>query len=149
MISGMWYRTMKNTLRKSWCSQQIQTTFLFISNLIARLDFTQTHLELLFEGDRETKPVIRYYFLPYIKISPPATPREKKPREAPGHFIDYHDNYHIDEIRHKVGVRRRHVALKFQHEVLDFTHLKSASPRAVWSVLRPCRCASKAVRRPL
>ena len=70
-------------------------------NLIARLDFTQTHLELLFEGDRETKPLIRYYFLPYIKISPPATPREKKPGEAPGHFIDYHDNYHIDEIRHK------------------------------------------------
>jgi hypothetical protein len=70
-------------------------------NLIAKLDFTQTHLEIMFEGEKETKPLIHFYVLPYIKIGPPATPREKRPGEVPGHFIDYHDNYHIDEIRHK------------------------------------------------
>jgi hypothetical protein len=70
-------------------------------SLVARLDFTQSHVELSFEADPQRKPLIHYYFHPFIKVGPPATPRERKPGEVKGHYIDYHDNYHIDEIRHK------------------------------------------------
>jgi hypothetical protein len=69
--------------------------------LTAKLGFTQSHFELSFAANKDTKPLIQYYFHPFIKIGPPATPRERKPGEVPGHYIDYHDNYHIDEIRHK------------------------------------------------
>ena len=60
--------------------------------LTAKVAFDQTALELSFEGDRGSKPLINYYFLPFVKIGT----REKRPGEAQGHYIDYHDNYHID-----------------------------------------------------
>ena len=63
--------------------------------LKAKVAFEQMHLELSFEGDRASRPLFDYYFLPFIKIGT----REKRPGEAQGHYIDYHDNYHIDETR--------------------------------------------------
>jgi hypothetical protein len=61
-----------------------------------KLDFTQYELEFSFEGnDGLRKPLINYWFHPFIKIGPSI----RRPGEYPGHYIDYHDNYHI------VGVR--------------------------------------------
>lgn len=57
----------------------------------AKLGFTQNELEFSFEGDRAQKPLFCYWFLPFIKIGD----RTRKPGEYPGHYIDYHDNYHI------------------------------------------------------
>jgi hypothetical protein len=66
--------------------------------LTTRLSFTQTHLELSFEEDRNSKPLIEYYFSPFIKVGK----QEKKPGETETHYLDYHDNYHIDEIRERL-----------------------------------------------
>jgi hypothetical protein len=65
--------------------------------LIARDSFEQNNFELSFEENRDSKPLIKYWFLPFVKVGT----KEKKPGEAPGHYIDYHDNYHIDETRHR------------------------------------------------
>jgi hypothetical protein len=56
-----------------------------------KLDFTQSSGEFSFEGARQRKPLINYWFHPFIKIGHSI----RRPGEYPGHYIDYHDNYHI------------------------------------------------------
>jgi hypothetical protein len=63
----------------------------------AKLDFTQSHFELSFEGDAAKKPLIHCWYNPFVKIGE----NKRIPGKHPGHFVDYHDNYHIDEIRHR------------------------------------------------
>jgi hypothetical protein len=65
-----------------------------------RLDYTQSELEFWFEDikdedNRKTVPLIHYWFHPFIKVGD----SKRKPGEYPGHYIDYHDNYHIEAIR--------------------------------------------------
>jgi hypothetical protein len=62
-----------------------------------RFAFTQHHLVMSFDGNRKEKPLIDHFFHPFVKIGA-AT---KRPGEYQGHYIDYHDNYHIDEVRHR------------------------------------------------
>jgi hypothetical protein len=65
--------------------------------LKAKLDFTQHHLEFSFEGARQRKPLINYWFHPFVKSGPSV----RRPGEYPGHYIDYHDNYHIEGVQHR------------------------------------------------
>jgi hypothetical protein len=62
-----------------------------------KLAFTQYHLVLNFDGNRKSKPLIGYFFHPFVKVGEAV----KKPGLSQGHYIDYHDNYHIDEERHR------------------------------------------------
>jgi hypothetical protein len=67
-----------------------------------RLDFIQSELEFWFEDnkdedDRKTVPLIHYWFHPFVKVGD----TKRKPGEYPGHYIDYHDNYHIEAIRNR------------------------------------------------
>jgi hypothetical protein len=75
----------------------------------SKVDFTQHYLELSFEQNRLRRhlprwwrtrrkmPQIRYWFHPFIKVGRST----KMPGKFPGHYVDYHDNYHIDEERHR------------------------------------------------
>jgi hypothetical protein len=48
---------------------------------------------------RREKPHIHYWFHPFIKIGRST----KKPGKFRGHYVDYHDNYHIEEERHRTN----------------------------------------------
>jgi hypothetical protein len=77
----------------------------------SKLDFTQYYLELSFEQNglrrslarwrrtkvKQKKLQIRYWFHPFIKIGQST----RKPGKFRGHYVDYHDNYHIEEERHR------------------------------------------------
>jgi hypothetical protein len=60
-----------------------------------KLSFKQYHLEISLGGERTKKPIINHYFHPFFKMGD-AT---RIPGEYPGHYIDYHDNYHVDVVR--------------------------------------------------
>jgi hypothetical protein len=59
--------------------------------LEAKIDFMQNGLEFVFEGDGR-KPLFNYWHHPFVRTGTST----KKPGEHPGHYIDYHDNYHIE-----------------------------------------------------
>lgn len=65
---------------------------------INKLDFTQSELLFSFEDqkddNRDRKPLIHSWFHPFVKVGD-AT---RKPGAYPGHYIDYHDCYHIREV---------------------------------------------------
>jgi len=65
--------------------------------LRAKLNFTQYAIEISFQGDRQKKPLIHFWKNPFIQIGQST----KTPNETPGHYVDHHHNYHIDEIRHR------------------------------------------------
>jgi hypothetical protein len=61
----------------------------------AKIDFMQNGVEFVFEGDSHAKPLFNYWYRPFVKTGTST----RKPGEYPGHYIDYHDNYHIDAVR--------------------------------------------------
>jgi hypothetical protein len=75
----------------------------------SKLNFTQYYLELSFEQNRfmrylprwwkvdRKRPQFHYWFHPFIRVGQSI----RKPGEYPGHYIDYHDNYHIEEKRQR------------------------------------------------
>jgi hypothetical protein len=52
---------------------------------------------LSFDGNRKSKPLIGYFYHPFVNTGDAV----KQPGKSPGHYIDYHENYHIDEERHR------------------------------------------------
>jgi hypothetical protein len=64
--------------------------------LKARASFFRTHAEIGFDGDRHKKPLIQYWFHPFVVRGK----RERHPEinhqyYDPDHYSDYHGNYHI------------------------------------------------------
>lgn len=62
-----------------------------------KLDFIQSGAEFSFEGDREKKPLIHYWFHPFVSVGE----QTKKPGEYSGHYLDYHGNYHIEGVHNR------------------------------------------------
>jgi hypothetical protein len=59
--------------------------------LEAKVDFMQNGLEFVFEGDGR-KPLFNYWYHPFVKTG-------STTGKYPGHYIDFHDNYHIEAVR--------------------------------------------------
>jgi hypothetical protein len=60
-----------------------------------KLDFTQHELEFSFEGNETEKPLFDCWFHPFIRSGD----RRRVPGVHPGHYLDYHGNYHIERVR--------------------------------------------------
>jgi hypothetical protein len=75
------------------------TSDLFLHILLeARTSFYRSSVEFSFEGDRNAKPILLYWFHPFV-----ARGRQEKHPDLdhiyydPNHFVDYHLNYHITD----------------------------------------------------
>jgi hypothetical protein len=73
------------------------TTDLFLHILLkARTDFHRAHAECSFDGDRNQKPLIQYWFHPFVaRGKQERRPDPGHPNYDPDHYADYHLNYHI------------------------------------------------------
>jgi len=66
--------------------------------VIARRPFLQTHFELSFDGDMEKKPLIKFWFNPFVKRGKNAKyPDSDHPDKDQNHYVDFHENYHITD----------------------------------------------------
>jgi hypothetical protein len=91
--------------------------------LEAKLDYVQSHLEFVFEGEG-AKPLFNYWYHPFVKTGTST----KKPGEDPGHYIDYHDNYHIDAVSQIVKGQWRTSAFKITTRDPGIYYLKVCIP---------------------